>query len=108
MNLDSSMPPEKWMKSAVFRNFSLGVVVVALDTHPPTAEKNEDEQPFGGVVSPQTRTHGPDISNWPAESPLKILGTGNDAAKPRQMGEVWAMYISKLWLQIGNIITLLK
>ena len=43
-------------------------------------------QPFGGVVSPKTRTHGPDISNWPAESPLKILGTGNDAAKPRQRG----------------------
>ena len=52
MNLGRSMPPEKWMKSAVFSNFSLGVVVVALDTHPTTAKKNEDEQPFGGVVSP--------------------------------------------------------
>ena len=51
MNLGSSMPPEKWMKSAVFRNFSLGVVVVALDTHPPTAEKNEDELSRLAVLS---------------------------------------------------------
>ena len=90
MNLGRSMPPEKWMKSAVFRNFSLGsgvVVVVALDTHRPAAEKNEDE-PFGGVslFHHGQNTHSrTDTSNWPAESPLKISGTGNDAAKPRQM-----------------------
>ena len=51
MNLGRSMPPEKWMKSAVFRNFSLGVVVVALDTHLPTAEKNEDELSRLAVLS---------------------------------------------------------
>ena len=76
MNLGRSMPPEKWMKSAVFRNFSLGVVVVALDTHRPAAEKNEDE-PFGGV-SPlfhgQNSHSRTDISNWPAEKSVKNFG----------------------------------
>ena len=64
MNLGGHATRKMDEVSAVFRNFSLGsgvVVVVALDTHRPAAEKNEDE-PFGGVslssITAKTRTHG--------------------------------------------------
>ena len=64
--------PRKWMKSAVFRNSRLSLVV-ASDVR--RSENEEDPQQFGGV--------SPDTSNWPAESPLKFSETANDGAALR-------------------------
>ena len=60
------------MKSAVFRNSRLSLVV-ASDVR--RSENEEDPQQFGGV--------SPDTSNWPAESPLKFSETANDGAALR-------------------------